>query len=301
MINGILNSILNRASFALSDSKDQISTIAKKRAQENFDIDIPSPADFKAKISSFQLNDPREAKKAQDLYKKTRKLLERAINKLTRAKEELEAIKFKLTDINSKFNFFNENVLPDDSLFGSIILLLRGIPLIIDGVLAVQVIPVVSGTVIDKAGEVKDAIKNSIKNFDNAIRSLDKSIEYFEKETDILIKPLDIGIKNIQVSIDKLQLILDQINKLWGNALIQAANTAMPELQDTTTGDGSGEVSTSSVLTGTTLEEYLSNPDNLSNVVEKLIIPTRKIYYEITDKGPGSELREAGIIERPID
>lgn len=300
MINGILNSILNRASFQLSDAKDQILAISKKRAQENFDIDIPSPADFKAKISSFQLNDPKEAKKAQNVYKKTKSLLEKAINKLTRSKEELESIKFKLTDVNNKFNYFNENVLPDDSLFGGLLLTFKALPFLIDGALALQVTPVVSGTVIDKAGELKDAVKNAVKNFENAIRSLDKSIEYFEKETNVLIKPLDLGIQNIQISIDKLQLILDQINKLWGNSLIQAASI-MPELQDTTTGDGSGETSTSSVLTGTTLEDYLSNPDNLSDVVEKLLIPTRKVYYEIRDKGPGSELREAGIIEEPIN
>lgn len=300
MINGILNSILNRASFQLSDAKDQILAVSKKRAQENFDIDIPSPTDFKAKISSFQLNDPKEAKKAQNVYKKTKKLLEKAINKLTRSKEELEAIKFKLTDVNDKFNYFNENVLPDNSLFGGLLLTFKSLPFLIDGALALQVTPVVSGTVIDKAGELKDAVKNAVKNFENALRSLDKSIEYFEKETSVLIKPLDLGIQNIQISIDKLQLILDQINKLWSNSLIQAAST-MPELQDTTTGDGSGEVSTSSVLTGTTLEDYLSNPDNLSDVVEKLLIPTRKIYYEMRDNGPGSELREAGIIEEPIN
>ena len=50
-------------------------------------------------------------------------------------------------------------------------------------------------------------------------------------------------------------------------------------------------------LAGTTLQEYLSNPDNLSTIVEDLIIPARKIYYEVRDDGPGTDLFETGIIE----
>ena len=79
MINSLLNSTLNRASFALSDSKDKILTIAKKRAQENLDFDIPSPQDFKSKLSGLDPNDITSTEQAQKIYNKTKSLLENDI------------------------------------------------------------------------------------------------------------------------------------------------------------------------------------------------------------------------------
>jgi len=295
MINSILNSTLNRASFALSDSKDKILTIAKKRAQENLNFDIPSPQDLKNKFSGLDPNDIESIEQAQNAYKKAKSLLEKAINRLERSKRELISIKDKLLGISEKLDTLNNFIGPDGAI-GRIIPKLRSLPLIIDGVLASQVTPIVSGTVIDKVGDIKKAIKNSLDKFDNAIQTLPPTSKYFNQETEVLLTPLNIGIDNIQIAIDKLQFILDQINSIFTD-FITSSNLIQSTAGDTTTGDQDSNTP----LAGTTLEEYLSNPENLSDIIEKLIIPTRKIYYEVRDNGPGSELREAGIIEEPIN
>ena len=295
MINSLLNSTFNRASFALSDSKDKILTIAKKRAQENLDFDIPSPQDFKSKLSGLDPNDITSTEQAQKIYNKTKSLLEKAINKLERSKKELISIKDKLLGINEKLEKLNNFIGPNGAI-GKIIPTLRKLPLLIDGVLATQVTPVVSGTVIDKVGDIKKAVKNSLDKFDNAIKTLPPTSKYFNKETETLLGPLDLGINNIQKTIDRLQIILDQLNSLF-TSFITSSNLIQLTAGDTTTGDQDSNTP----LAGTTLEEYLSNPENLSDVVEKIILPTRKIYYEVRDDGPGSELREIGIIEEPID
>ena len=295
MINSLLNSTLNRASFALSDSKDKILTIAKKRAQENLDFDIPSPQDFKAKLSGLDPNDIASTEQAQKIYNRTKSLLEKAIKKLERSKKELISIKEKLLGINEKFDKLNNFIGPEGAI-GKLIPKLRGLPFIIDGVLASQVTPVVSGTVIDKVGDVKKAVKNSVDKFDNAIKTLPPTSKYFNQETETLLGPLDLGINNIQKAIDRLQIILNQLNSLFAS-FITSSNLVQSTAGDTTTGDQNSNTP----LAGTTLQEYLSNPENLSDVVERIIIPTHKKYYEIRDDGPGSELREAGIIEEPIN
>ena len=47
MINNIVNNILNRASNELSDSKDKILAISKKKSQETLESKIPSPQTFR--------------------------------------------------------------------------------------------------------------------------------------------------------------------------------------------------------------------------------------------------------------
>ena len=299
MINNLLNSTLNRASFALSDSKDQILAASKKRAQEQFDFEIPSVESFKNKLSSLPPEDPKIISQAQQIYNESKNILEKAIKRLENSQQELIAIKTKVIGVNEKFTFFKELTVAPDSVFGFLVDFLRTLPTTIDLILASQVTPVVSGTVIDKAGEFKDAIKNSVNNFDNGLKTLPSSIEFFEKETNLLLVPLDTGIENIQKIIDQLQILLDQLNKIFANYLL---SSNLPELnQNSTTGDQDSNTP----LSNTTLEEYLSNPNNLSNVVETLIIPTETIYYERTDSGPGTEVRETGIIEvrknAPID
>ena len=313
MINNILNSILNRASFTLSDQKDKVLAASKKRAQENFDFDIPSPEDFKTKLTSLASNSSEDLKKAEQIYNRTCSLIARPINALERSKEELESIDKKTQSINTQLDRF-DNII---GILDPTILLLKGIvgtnqvPGIVDGILATQVTPAVSGTIIAKIIELKDSIKNAIQNLDNSISTFPTTRDYFNNQILGLSAPLNKGIEAIQATINQLKLlhnpytlttntkyspeeILGQIDVIWAN-FIKSLN--LPELQDTTTGDQE----TNTPLAGTTLNEYLSNPNNLQNIVTNLIIPTRKIYYEITDDGPGTELREAGIIEEPIN
>ena len=113
-------------------------------------------------------------------------------------------------------------------------------------------------------------------------------------EINILEKPLDEGIGNIQFAIDELQQLLDQLNAIWANFNL---SLPIPETQDTTTGDQE----TNTILGGTTFEEYLKDPNNLRDVITKIVIPTRKIRYEVRSDGPGSELYESEIREIPIN
>ena len=286
MINNILNSVLNKASNELSSAKDQILAAAKKRAQEQFDSNIPSPQSFKAELEGLATGDPDTLLKAQQVYNRTIDILEKAILKLERSKEELESIKFKLDEVKNRLEFFSEIV----AFFDPLISTLRGIPFLIDGLLATQVTPVISGTLVDKSGEVRKSVKDNLKKFDDAIETFPRTEDFFDKEIRKITGPLDKGIEAIQTSIDALKAILNQIIALF-SSYFESLN--LPELQDTTTGDQE----TNTPLAGTTLQEYLSNPDNLSTIVEDLIIPARKIYYEVRDDGPGTDLLETGIIE----
>ena len=286
MINNILNSVLNKASNELSNAKDKVLAASKKRAQEQFDSNIPSPQSFKAELEGLAKGDPDTLFKAQQVYNRTISILEKAIQKLERSKEELESIKFKLDEVKNRLEFFKEIV----AFFDPLISTLRGIPFLIDGLLATQVTPVISGTLVDKSGEVRKSVKDNLKKFDDAIETFPRTEDFFDKEIRKITGPLDKGIEAIQTSIDALKAILNQIIALF-SSYFESLN--LPELQDTTTGDQE----TNTPLAGTTLQEYLSNPDNLSTIVEDLIIPARKIYYEVRDDGPGTDLFETGIIE----
>ena len=286
MINNILNSVLNKASNELSSAKDKVLAASKKRAQEQFDSNIPSPQSFKAELEGLATGDPDTLLKAQQVYNRTIDIIEKAIQRLERSKEELESIKFKLDEVKNRLEFFSELV----TFFDPLIMILRGIPTLIDGLLATQVTPVISGTLVDKSGEVRKSVKDNLKKFDDAIETFPKAEDFFDKEIRKIMGPLNKGIEAIQASIDALEAILNQIIALF-SSYFESLN--LPELQDTTTGDQE----TNTPLAGTTLQEYLSNPDNLSTIVEDLIIPARKIYYEVRDDGPGTDLLETGIIE----
>ena len=290
MINKLINNVLNKASFTLSDTKDRILVIAKKRAQEEGINNIPSPMDLKQQLEGLVLDSPNALQRAEKTYNRFRDLIEKAIKKLESIKEELEAIKARLNSIRDNFDKITEitNIF-EDILIGFEIL----IPTL-DLVLASQVGPVASGTVINKIGEFKKDFKDKIKNTKGVISNLSTPRSFFMEEINVLEKPLDEGINNIQFAIDELQQLLDQLNTIWANF-----NLSLPisEFQDTTTGDDDSN----SPLSGTTLEEYLKDPNNLRDVITKVIIPTRKIRYEVRSDGPGSELYKSEIREVPIN
>ena len=294
MINKLVNNILNQASFTLSDTKDRILVIAKKRAQEETITNIPSPQDFKQQLEGLALDSPNALQKAEKLYNKFRNLLEKAIQKLEGIKEELEAIKARFTSIRDNFSKLNEitNIFADPTT--GILTIIKKLLPTLDLVLASQVTPVVSGTVIAKITEFKKDFKDKIKNVEGVISNLNTPTEFFVDEVDQLEPFIDQGINNVQSTIDQLQFLLDQLNAIWARF-----NLSLPitETQDTTTGDQD----TNTVLGGTTFEEYLKNPDNLKDVITKVVIPTYKVRYEVRKNGPGTELYESGIREIPIN
>ena len=293
MINNIVNNILNRASNELSDSKDKILAISKKKSQETFDSKIPSPETFKNELNSIASTNSTALLKAEQIYQRTTRLLNKTIQKLEGSKTELEAIKDKLTKIGENFTFINDLIGPG-TLLGGLIEALKALPLAIDGILATQVTPVVSGTVIDKAGEFKKLAKDNVQKFSDISNALPVFESFFSKEINLLMPFIDIGINNVQSVIDQLNVLLGQINTIWANFIL---GLNLPELQDTTTGDSDSNTP----LGGTTLGEYVSNPDNLPTIITDLVIPTRKAYYEVRENGPGTELYETGIIETPTN
>ena len=290
MINKLINNMLNKASFTLSDTKDRILVIAKKRAQEEGINNVPSPMDLKQQLDGLALDSPNALQRAEKTYNRFRDLIEKAIKKLEDVKEELEAIKTRLNSIRDNFDKITEitNIF-EDLLIGLDILLPT-----LDLVLASQVGLVASGTVINKIGEFKKDFKDKIKNTKGVISNLSTPRSFFMDEINILEKPLDEGIGNIQFAIDELQQLLDQLNAIWANFNL---SLPIPETQDTTTGDQE----TNTILGGTTFEEYLKDPNNLRDVITKIVIPTRKIRYEVRSDGPGSELYESEIREIPIN
>lgn len=294
MINRLINNMLNKASFTLSDTKDRILVIAKKRAQEEGINNIPSPMDLKQQLDGLALDSPNALQRAEKTYNRFRDLIEKAIKKLEAIKEELEAIKTRLNSIRDNF----DKITQITNLFSDILVTIETLLPTLDLVLASQVGPVASGTVINKIGEFKKDFKDKIKNTKGVISNLSTPQSFFMDEINILEKPLDEGIGNIQFAIDELQQLLDQLNAIWANFNL---SLPIPELQDQTTGDGSGDVNTNSPLVGTTLKEYLKDPNNLRDVITKVVIPTRKIRYEVRSDGPGSELYESEIREVPIN
>jgi len=294
MINNIINNILNRASSELSDSKDKILAASKKKAQENFDSNIPSPETFKNELNGMASSSPDALRKAEQIYQRTTRTLERAIQKLEGSKRELQVIKDKLTGIGDQFTFLNNLIGPGTALNG-LVEVLKGLPIVIDGLLATQVTPVVSGTVINKAGDFKKMAKDNIQKFSDIFSALPTFESFFSKEINQLMPPIDTGISNIQSIIDQLNLLLEQIQTIWANFIL---GLNLPELQDTTTGDDDGN----SPLSGTTLEEYLSNPDNLNTIITDIIVPnTRELRVEVREDGPGTELYKSSIIKTTIN
>jgi len=294
MISRLVNNILNQASFTLSDSKDKILTVAKKRAQEEGITNIPSPQDFKQQLEGLALDSPNALQKAEQTYNKFRNLLETAIKKLEGLKEELEAIKAKFTSIKDNFIKLNEitNIFADPET--GILTILKKLLPTLDLVLASQVTPTISGTIIAKITEFKKDFKDKIINTEGIISNLNTPSKFFADEVDSLEPFIDKGIEGVQGTIDQLQILLDQLNTIWANF-----NLSLPitETQDTTTGDQD----TNTVLGGITFETYLKNPDNLRDVITKVVLPTYKVRYEVRKDGPGTELYESGIKEIPIN
>lgn len=290
MINKLVNNILNQASFTLSDTKDRILVVAKKRAQEETITNIPSPQDFKQQLEGLVLDSPNALQKAEQTYNKFKNLLEKAIKKLEGIKEELEAIKARFNSIRNNFESLNEIT----NIFSGVINTIKGLLPNLDGILASQTGPVASGTIINKIGEFKKDFKDKIKNTEGVISNLNTPVEFFIDEIDQLEPFVDQGINNTQTTIDQLQALLDQLNSIYGNFILNLNNST---LGDSTTGDNTSN----KPLGGTTLEEYIKDPSNLDTIITDIILPSYKTYYEIRENGPGTQLYETGIIENTIN
>jgi len=233
MINKFLNNILNRSSRLLSESKDKITSAAKKRANEEINSQIPSPADLEVQLKSLQTNgnNPEALLKAEKVYNRFISLIDRAIMKLEATKAELESIKMKLDGITSTLDIF-DNFIPT---VRNVLKLANGILAGFDAALAASSSTFSNGLIINKVGEKKKDLKDNIKSARGGINSFSDSTSYFNSEINKLMKPLNKGISGLEEAIQKLKDLRAQIVAIYEKFILSLSIT---ELNDEVSGEG---------------------------------------------------------------
>jgi len=233
MINKFLNTILNRSSRLLSESKDKITLAAKKRANEEINSQIPSPADLEVQLKSLQTNgnNPEALLKAEKVYNRFISLIDRAIIKLEATKAELESIKMKLDGITSTLDIF-DNFIPT---VRNVLKLANGILAGFDAALAASSSTFSNGLIINKVGEKKKDLKDNIKSARGGINSFSDSTSYFNSEINKLMKPLNKGISGLEEAIQKLKDLRAQIVAIYEKFILSLSIT---ELNDEVSGEG---------------------------------------------------------------
>tara|TARA_R110002050_G_scaffold28699_2_gene74324 strand:+ start:94 stop:951 length:858 start_codon:yes stop_codon:yes gene_type:complete len=233
MINKFLNTILNRSSRLLSESKDKITSAAKKRANEEINSQIPSPADLEVQLKSLQTNgnNPEALLKAEKVYNRFISLIDRAIMKLEATKAELESIKMKLDGITSTLDIF-DNFIPT---IRNVLKLANGILAGFDAALAASSSTFSNGLIINKVGEKKKDLKDNIKSARGGISSFSDSTSYFNSEINKLMNPLNKGISGLEEAIQKLKALKAQIVAIYEKFILSLSIT---ELNDEVSGEG---------------------------------------------------------------
>lgn len=233
MINKFLNTILNRSSRLLSESKDKITSAAKKRANEEINSQIPSPADLEVQLKSLQTNgnNPEALLKAEKVYNRFISLIDRAIIKLEATKAELESIKMKLDGITSTLDIF-DNFIPT---IRNVLKLANSILAGFDAALAASSSTFSNGLIINKVGEKKKDLKDNIKSARGGINSFSDSTSYFNSEINKLMNPLNKGISGLEEAIQKLKALKAQIVAIYEKFILSLSIT---ELNDEISGEG---------------------------------------------------------------
>ena len=233
MINKFLNTILNRSSRLLSESKDKITSAAKKRANEEINSQIPSPADLEVQLKSLQTNsnNPEALLKAEKVYNRFISLIDRAIMKLEATKAELESIKMKLDGITSTLDIF-DNFIPT---VRNVLKLANGILAGFDAALAASSSTFSNGLIINKVGEKKKDLKDNIKSARGGINSFSDSTSYFNSEINKLLPFVDKGISGLEEAIQKLKDLRAQIVAIYEKFILSLSIT---ELNDEVSGEG---------------------------------------------------------------
>jgi hypothetical protein len=233
MINKFLNTILNRSSRLLSESKDKITSAAKKRANEEINSQIPSPADLEVQLKSLQTNsnNPEALLKAEKVYNRFISLIDRAIMKLETTKAELESIKMKLDGITSTLDIF-DNFIPT---IRNVLKLANSILAGFDAALAASSSTFSNGLIINKVGEKKKDLKDNIKSARGGIDSFSDSTSYFNSEINKLLPFVDKGISGLEEAIQKLKDLRAQIVAIYEKFILSLSIT---ELNDEVSGEG---------------------------------------------------------------
>lgn len=231
MINKALNNVLGRSSRMLSESKDKITSAAKKMANEEIKSQIPSPADLEVQLKSLQTNNTEGLLKAEKVYNRFISLIDRAIRKLEATKAELESIKTKLDGITDNLNGFDMVI----NIAKDAISLARGVLVGFDGALAANSSTLASGLAINKIGEKKKDLKDNLKKARGSIDGFSSNTSYFNTEINKLMNPLNKGIESLEIQIQRLKDIKAQLIAIYEKFILSLPIT---ELNDEVSGEG---------------------------------------------------------------
>tara|TARA_R110000737_G_scaffold42838_2_gene63381 strand:- start:86 stop:1027 length:942 start_codon:yes stop_codon:yes gene_type:complete len=277
MINKPFNNIINTMSTLLSENKDKIITIAKKRAEEELAARIPTKEDLELQLRSIvaaTLADPTGAIKSvpavsssdefqkvllkvEKVYNRFISILDKAIKKLEDSKKELMSVNDKLNLIKSKIEVltgFTDILTP---VFDIINTLKPTLKL----ALASQVsVPgaggPVSGLTINDLGEKKKKIEDLLQKGKDSLSSIGNVSKFFNKEIEKISTPLNKGISGIDTAIQKLIDLRDQIIEVYTKFI---ESLIIPGLND--------EDNDNELLGNKNLEDYLKDKKNLSTVL----------------------------------
>ena len=231
MINKMLNNVLNRSSRMLSESKDKITSAAKKIANEEIKSQIPSPADLEVQLKSLQTNNTEGLLKAEKVYNRFISLIDRAIMKLEATKAELESIKMKLNSITDNLNNFDIVI----NIAKDAISLARGVLAGFDGVLAASSSTFSNGLLINKTGEKKKDLKDNLKKARASIDGFSSNTSFFNTEINKLMNPLNKGIRSLETQIQRLKDLKAQLVAIYEKFILSLSIT---ELNDEVSGEG---------------------------------------------------------------
>mgnify|MGYP003126586260 CR=1 FL=1 len=254
MMQKFLNITLNKSSRLLSESKDKILIAAKKRAKEEANNYIPSPPNLEKQLKSLQTNQDiqKGLLRAESVYNKTISIIDRAIIKLENTKLELVSIKGKLDRVISTLNIFDDFIV----IIKPVLNTLRGIIPAIEGSLAASTSLAANGLLINKLGEKKKDLKDSLKKAQGSITSFPSTLSFFDTEVNKIMGPLNQGISGLEQQIQKLKEIRAQIVAIYTQFILSLNIVELTNENDD-----------SDILGGGELEDYISDEDILSNIL----------------------------------
>jgi len=285
MINNVLNNTINSMSKLLAENKDKIIAAAKKRAEEELGDQIPTREDLEMQLQSIvasTLADPTGAVKSvpasnseefqktllkvEKVYNKSISLIDKVIKKSEDGKRELTSIKDKLSQITGKLDFLDKFTDPLSDIFN----LISDIFITIDAGLAASSAVAANGGVINKLGELKKDLKDLVTKGRGSLDSISGIKDYFDKEVNKILDPLNKGISGFDKALENpektglkdLKTIMEEVYAKFLESLI------LPQLND--------EDNDNELLGNENLKDHLKNKDNLSTVLSKALVVTKK-------------------------
>tara|TARA_R110001592_G_scaffold41542_4_gene135508 strand:- start:3487 stop:4374 length:888 start_codon:yes stop_codon:yes gene_type:complete len=269
MINKIINNIINSNTATLFEAKDKVINIAKKRAEEEINSNIPSPATFEAQLKSLQTssNVQDNLLKVEKIYNTSINLIDKVIKRSEDAQNELKSVKAKFTKITQKINKLTEYIEILDPLF----LILNGLIPTIDGFLATSSSTFANGLLINRLGEKKKDLKDLIKKGKDCVSSTDDISNFFNKEKEKFEGPVDKGISSLEELINSLGGPLSLENPPLGSIKAEIIriyqefilSLIIPELND--------EDNNNEILGNENLLDYIKDENNLNTIISDVV------------------------------